>query len=108
VVASPEELNQWLPRTSGEAVHVASPGSDLLKDLRASVAVQKAAKDFSRGRNSERVQRPVVKAPKNEGQPGFKTEIFLTESKQTGPNTFDVWYRVPDSQASGDYPLKQG
>jgi len=42
-----------------------------------------------------------------DSQPGFKTEIFLTESKQTGPNTFDVWYRVPDNQASGDYPLKQ-
>lgn len=42
-----------------------------------------------------------------DSQPGFKTEIFLTESRQTGPNTFDVWYRVPDNQASGDYPLKQ-
>ena len=42
-----------------------------------------------------------------DSQPGFKTEIFLTESKPTGPNTFDVWYRVPDNQASGDYPLKQ-
>jgi hypothetical protein len=43
VVASPEELNQWLQRTSGEAsgVHVVTPGADLLKDLRASVAVQK-------------------------------------------------------------------
>lgn len=42
-----------------------------------------------------------------DSQPGFKTEIFLTESKPSGPNTFDVWYRVPDNQASGDYPLKQ-
>jgi hypothetical protein len=56
VVASPEELNQWLQRTSGEAVgvHVVTPGSDLLKDLRASVAAQKGAKDFSRGPKRER------------------------------------------------------
>jgi len=47
VVASPEELNQWLQRTSGEAVgvHVVTPGSDLLKDLRASLAVQKSSKN---------------------------------------------------------------
>lgn len=42
-----------------------------------------------------------------DSQPGFKTEMFFTESKPTGPNTFDVSYRVPDNQASGDYPLKQ-
>jgi hypothetical protein len=37
VVASGEELNQWLQRISGEAagVHLVTPGSDLLKDLRA-------------------------------------------------------------------------
>ena len=47
VVASPEELNQWLQRTSGEAagVHVVTPGSDLLRDLRASLAVQKSSKN---------------------------------------------------------------
>src|SRR3984893_295555 len=47
VVASPEELNQWLQRTSGEAVgvHVATQGSDLLHDLRASLAVQKNSKN---------------------------------------------------------------
>jgi hypothetical protein len=66
VIASPEELNQWLQRTSGEAagVHVVTPGSDLLKDLRASVAAQKGSKEFSRGPKIGRVQRPVVKAPK--------------------------------------------
>jgi hypothetical protein len=49
VVASPEELNQWLRRTSGEAsgVHVITPGSDLLKDLRASVAAQKSGNNLS-------------------------------------------------------------
>ena len=47
VIASPEELNQWLQRTSGEAVgvHIATPGSDLMKDLRASLAVQKSSKN---------------------------------------------------------------
>jgi hypothetical protein len=66
VVASPEELNQWLQRTSGEAVgvHIASPGSDLLKDLRASLAAQKETKNSPREPKSKRVQRPVVKAPK--------------------------------------------
>jgi hypothetical protein len=64
VVASPEELNRWLQRTSGEAagVHLVTPGSDLLKDLRASVAAQKGTKDFLRGPKTERVQRTVVKA----------------------------------------------
>ena len=49
VVARPEELNRWLQRTSGEAagVHVVSAGSDLLKDLRASVAIQKTSKNSS-------------------------------------------------------------
>lgn len=66
VVASPEELNQWLQLSSGEAVGVlvVTPGSDLLKDLRVSLAVQKAAWDFSRDPKSERGQPPVVKAPK--------------------------------------------
>jgi hypothetical protein len=47
VVANPEDLNQWLRRTSGEAagVYVVTPGSDLLKDLRASVAAQKSDKN---------------------------------------------------------------
>jgi hypothetical protein len=47
VIASPEELNQWLQRTSGEAagVHVVTPSPDLLKDLRASVALQKSSKN---------------------------------------------------------------
>ena len=65
VVASREELNQWLQRTSGEAVgvHVVTPGSDLLKDLRASVAAQKGTKNSPR----ERVRRPAVKASKTNG-----------------------------------------
>jgi hypothetical protein len=47
VVANPEELNRWLQRTSGETagVHVVTPDSDLLKDLRASVAIQKSSKN---------------------------------------------------------------
>lgn len=50
VIANPEELNQWLRRTSGEAagVHVVTPGADLLKDLRASLAARKQPKDVFR------------------------------------------------------------
>jgi hypothetical protein len=63
VVASPEELNRWLQRTSGEAVgvHVATPGSDLLKDLWASVAAQRGLKNSPREPKSER---PAVKGNK--------------------------------------------
>lgn len=58
VLASPEELNLWLQRTSGEAVHVASPVSDLLKDLRASLAVQKSSKNSaSQPKNEPRSSR---------------------------------------------------
>lgn len=66
VVANPEELNRWLQRTSGEAagVHVATPGSDLLKDLRASLAAQETTRNSSRKSKSERVQRPMAKVPK--------------------------------------------
>lgn len=65
-VASREKLNQWLQRTSGEAagVHVVTPGSDLLKDLRASIAARKGTSNSARDRASERGQRPVMKAPK--------------------------------------------
>jgi len=60
VVASVEELNQWLQRTSGEpvGVHVVTPGSDLLKDLRASLAVQKSSKNSaSQPKNEPRSSR---------------------------------------------------
>jgi hypothetical protein len=45
------------------------------------------------------------KAPSN--QSGFSTEIFPGVSKQTGPNTFEVSYTIPETQASGEYPLSQ-
>jgi hypothetical protein len=62
VVASPEELNRWLQRTSGEAagVHVATSGADLIKDLRASLAAQSSA---HQPRN-KREQRPGAKPSK--------------------------------------------
>ncbi len=62
VVASPEELNQWLQRASGEAagVHVVTAGSDLLRDLRASVAAQTGSQNSSRVSNYGRVQHPVI------------------------------------------------
>jgi hypothetical protein len=34
VVASPEELNRWLGRESGEPVHVATESGDLAADLK--------------------------------------------------------------------------
>lgn len=34
VTASPEELNRWLGRESGEPVHVASESGDLAADLK--------------------------------------------------------------------------
>ena len=62
VVASPEELNQWLQRTSGEAagVHVATSGADLLRDLKASVAAQGAGKSTQK-RGKDRVK-PAVRS----------------------------------------------
>jgi hypothetical protein len=60
LVASPEELNRWLQRTSGGVVgvHVVSPGSDLLKDLRASLALQKSSKSSaSQPKNESRSSR---------------------------------------------------
>ena len=66
VVASPEELNQWLRRTSGEAVgvHVVTPGSDLLKDLRVSLAVQKSSKNSPPQLKNEPRSSRGTKAPK--------------------------------------------
>jgi hypothetical protein len=63
VVASPEELNQWLQRTSGEAtsVHVVTPGSDLLKDLRASVAEQRRSKNSPQQPKNEPRSSPGTK-----------------------------------------------
>jgi len=66
VVANPAELNQWLQRTSGESVgvHVVTPASDLLKDLRASLAVQKRSKNSaSQPKNEPRSSRGT-KVPK--------------------------------------------
>ena len=66
VVASPEELNQWLQRTSGETVgvHIVTLGSDLLKDLRASVTLQKGSKkSLPQPKNEPRSSRGT-KAPK--------------------------------------------
>jgi hypothetical protein len=71
VVASPEELNEWLQRSSGEAVgvHVVTPGSDLLKDLRASLAVQKSS------RNSR-------SQPKNEPRSSLGTKALKTKASR--------------------------
>jgi hypothetical protein len=71
VVARPEELNQWLQRTSGEAagVYVVTPGSDLLKDLRASLAVQKNSKNSS-------------PQPRNESRSSLRTKALKTKASR--------------------------
>jgi hypothetical protein len=63
VVARPEELNHWLQQTAGEAAgaHVVTPGSDLLKDLRASVAAQLSQSEPK----DKRATQPARKAPKS-------------------------------------------
>ena len=73
VVASPEELNQWLQRTSGEAigVHVVTSGSDLLKDLRASLAVQKSSKNSPPQPKNEPRSSRGTKAPKTKASRTF-------------------------------------
>jgi len=40
-------------------------------------------------------------------QPGFATQTAWGQSKQIGPNTFEVSYKIPETQASGDYSLGQ-
>ena len=71
VVASPEELNEWLQRTSGEAVsvHVVTPGSDLLKDLRASLAAEKSSKNSP-------------PQPKNVSRPSRATNLPKTKASR--------------------------
>jgi hypothetical protein len=73
----PEELNQWLRRTSGEAigVHVVTPGSDLLKDLRASLAVQKSSKNSP-------------PQPKNESRSSRGTTVPKTKVRQGAKGTY--------------------
>lgn len=63
VVAKPEELNEWLQKTSG-GVHVVSAGADLLKDLRASLATQNTAQRSLRGSDREGVKRRAEKSRK--------------------------------------------
>jgi hypothetical protein len=57
VAANPDELNRWLQRATGEPVgsHVVTPETDLMKDLRASLAAKKlSAKAPSRSRKTSR------------------------------------------------------
>jgi len=58
VVASPEELNQWLQRISGEAagVHVVTPGSESLERPAGLCSRGGGAKDSLRVSNLGRTQ----------------------------------------------------
>ena len=80
VVASPEELNEWLQRTSGEAVsvHVVTPGSDLLKDLRASLAVQKS----SRNSRSQTQERAAIKSWDESAQNESVPYVLINDQRQ--------------------------
>ena len=75
VVATPDELNQWLQRTSGEAVgvHVANADADLLKDLKASLTASSLAtpslptrgnEDARPHSQNQRTRGPLARAPK--------------------------------------------
>jgi len=43
----------------------------------------------------------------SESQPGFSAEIYGGESNPVGPNTFEVSFKIPETQASGDYQINQ-
>jgi hypothetical protein len=45
-----------------------------------------------------------LKTPVEPTQSGFQVG-FGSNSQKTGPNTFELSYKVPDNQASGDYEL---
>jgi len=40
-------------------------------------------------------------------QSGFLGSIYSGDSKQTAPNTFEISYQIPSTQATGDYALNQ-
>jgi len=42
-----------------------------------------------------------------DNQPGFQQSMFGNQSQQTGPNTFRISFKVPDTQARGEYTLNQ-
>jgi hypothetical protein len=48
VVASPEELNKWLGRESGEPVHVATEEADLSSELKRGLAYVRGQKHQAR------------------------------------------------------------
>ena len=54
VVATPEELNQWLGRESGEPVHVATPVSDLGAELKRGLAYVRGEKRKPKAAQSSR------------------------------------------------------
>lgn len=56
VVATPEELNKWLGRESGEPVHVATNESDLSAELKRGLShIRKEKRDVdARNRKSDR------------------------------------------------------
>lgn len=54
VVATPEELNKWLGRESGEPLHVATPEVDLAAELKRGLAYVRGQKKPARKKSSKR------------------------------------------------------
>jgi|SRR5215469_5372357 len=50
VVASPEELNRWLGRESGEPVHLATESADLAADLKRGLAYVRSQRKQGRSK----------------------------------------------------------
>jgi hypothetical protein len=40
-------------------------------------------------------------------QPAFSQSMYSSESRQTAPNTFEVSFKIPETQATGEYALDQ-
>jgi hypothetical protein len=53
VVATPEELNKWLGRESGEPVHVATGEADLAAELKRGLAYVRDEKRLTRARSKK-------------------------------------------------------
>lgn len=40
-------------------------------------------------------------------QSGFSTQIYQSSANKVGPNQFKIEFKIPDTQATGDYELNQ-
>ncbi len=64
MIATPEELNKWLGRESGEPVHVATTQDDLAAELKRGLAYVRSEKyQDPRATNEERTRRVLQSRP---------------------------------------------